>query len=191
MKISFLTVIFILFSAVGYHFFFTPVFKDARATHAEYNELIEIFNDSQQLSDLRDKILSDYSSVSERDRGVLNRVIPYKTDEEILIFLSEVEEIANANNNQVDIKSYNLRPNLFDEDESADGGEYQKLTVSFRVDASYFNIKGFLGDIYNNNRIMFPTRLSLTGGSGVGIDGRNVDSDVWNIEIGTYFRKQI
>ena len=173
---------------IGYHFIIVPVYDDTKLIKAEYESLLEIFKDSQELADIRDSILSDYSVISENEIEELNKVIPYYTNSEVLLFLKEIENIGITNGKGIVFGSYNVKFN--DQIETVtESGNYVLMKISLSVPASYSSIKALLQEMYNNNRIMFPTRLAIVNHNPNEDEGSDID--IWNIEIGTYFRKTL
>ena len=181
MNIRTLTVVLIILSAAAYHFFTSPVIRDVEAIAGSYTDLRNKLETSLNAPS-RDVILSEYASVSEADRNAINGVVPKHTEEEFITFLREVELISKSNGKNVKINQFNdARPTGSQEED-----EFVFVVVKFNVEAEYPDIREFFGDLYVNNRIVFPTEISLVGDAGFG-SGSNVK--LWNIALGTYFRK--
>lgn len=123
---------------------------------AEETEIQQSLSELQELSRIRDQLLSQYNAINPLDLARLNHIVPSGIDSGLLI--AEMEAFSQQNN-------LILRNISIEEEKSQTGKKgaiertetksvFQKIPVSFQVSGSYGAFRDFLTRLETNTRIM-------------------------------------
>lgn len=166
--------------AVGLFFgYIDPIYQNIKEVRAEEKTFNEALNQSRELQEIRDALLSRYNTFSQQDLDRLEKLLPDHIDNVRLIL--DIDSIASK---------YNMRTrnvtvsDAGSEDPSAIGSSQSavgSVILSFSVAATYDNFIRFMKDLESSLRIVDLVGLSFGVTEG---DAFNFD-----ISIKTYWLK--
>jgi len=166
------------------------VLSDASAVKAVNAQYSSAIANAEQLITLRDKVRSDYNSISEDDRARLDKMIPNTVDNiRLIIDLSSIAARRNLGLRNIkaavtggSAASTPATPAA----KASTGGiavpTLDTVAVSFSVTAPYDQFILFLQDLEANLRIMDVTHLTVSAGQGSDYD--------FSVELRTYWLRQ-
>ncbi|NQV92928.1 type 4a pilus biogenesis protein PilO [Candidatus Kaiserbacteria bacterium] len=150
--------------------------KELRAEEKTYDEAL---NQSRELQEIRDSLLSRYNTFSQQDLNRLEKLLPNHVDNVRLIL--DIDSIAS---------NYNMRTRnvtiseVSSEDKNVIGANQNavdSVVLSFSVAATYENFIRFIKDLESSLRIVDFVGLSFSATEG--------DAFNFNISIRTYWLK--
>ncbi len=185
-----ISAVILLVLAVGVYVTFTKVqwveVQAIRVVNADYAQAIE---NADRLIQVRDKVLTDYNSMSAIDRERINKMVPNNVDTIRLII--DVRNIAMKRGLVLaDVKSETVLPDpstLVSIPGGINDGVIptpvlDKVAMAFTLKSSYPQFLDFMRDVETNLRIMNFTSLKM----------KSSDSGIYefNVELETYWLRQ-
>jgi len=189
------TAILLIVLAIGIYLTFTRgLWTEVKAVQEINKQYTTAISNADELIQVRDEVLETYSSLSDKDRERLDKMIPNTVDNiRLIIDLNDValkhrftlENIraaaaaAEKGVTPVPVPSANTRAQAAG---TIPAPTLDAVTVSFDVTAPYLEFISFMQDLEANLRIMDLTRLS------VAIDDTGIYS--FRVELKTYWLRQ-
>lgn len=193
-----ITPIILIVLSIGIFFTFTKgrlnAMKEVRAVNDQYQTAIK---NATQLVKVRDEVLKSYNSISEDDRARLDKMLPNNVDNVRLII--DVNNIASRHG--FALKNVRTSAVSTDGSKSSSGSagvgagapsvqvtssgsvnQYNTVTLSFSVTATYDKFLDFLRDLESSLRIIDISKITLSS-SDTGLYE-------YGVEIKTYWLKQ-
>ena len=157
-----------------------PGFNEVRHLQKTAISFNEILGNSKQLQVTRDKMLSEYNSITPDDLKKLNKIIPSKM--EAIKLIIEIESI--AKNHGLLLKSIDVKEDK--KDKKASFGprkkDFGKVSMIMSVAGRYGSFVSFLEDLERNSSLIDVNKISF--------NSSDTDSYEFNIEAATYWKKQ-
>ncbi len=173
----------LIFLAAAFMVFFVwarPDFAEVR--HLQKREIAfnEILGNSEQLRTVRDKILSEYNSISQDDLDKLNKILPSKM--EAIKLIIEIENI--AKNHGLLLKNIDVKKNK-EMSKSSFGpqkDDFGKVSMTMSVVGRYSSFVTFLEDLERNSSLIDINKITFNSS----------DSNSYKFGIGatTYWEKK-
>ena len=136
---------------------------------SDYNK--KIANNNRQYNDALNNFSVD----------TLNKVLPSSADPVLVIY--ELSEIAKQPGSSMLLLSPKFSDNSGDKNSNK---KYNTLSVSFTVEGTYDNMKAFLKNLENSNRIYNVTSLNFSSAQ----DTRATSALKYSVTVETYYLKQ-
>jgi len=166
--------------ALGLFFgYIDPTYQNIKKIRAEEKTFNEALNQSRELQEIRDTLLSRYNTFSQQDIDRLGKLLPDHVDNVRLIL--DIDSIASNYNmrtrNVTVSEAGSEDPNIIGSNQSA----VDSVILSFSVAATYDNFIRFIKDLESSLRIVDLVGLSFSATEG--------DAFNFNISIKTYWLK--
>ncbi len=166
--------------AAGLFFgFIDPTYQTIKTLRAEDKTFNEALDQSRELQDIRDMLLSRYNTFSQKDLDRLKKLLPDHVDNVRLIL--DIDSIAS----QYNMRTRNVTISGTGSEDSnvigANQGVVDSVVLSFSVAATYDNFIRFMKDLEQSLRVVDLTGLSFNVTEG--------DAFNFNISIKTYWLK--
>ena len=166
--------------ALGLFFgYIDPTYKNIKELRVEERAFDEALNQSRELQEVRDTLLSRYNTFSQQDLDRLIKLLPDHVDNVRLIL--DIDSIASKYNMRTRNVTVSMTgsedPNVI----GANQGVVDSVILSFSVAATYENFIRFIKDLEQSLRIVDLVGLSFVAGEG--------DAFNFNVSIKTYWLK--
>ena len=178
--IRLVTPIILIFVAVGLFFgYIDPTYQDIKELRLEEGTFNEALNQSRELQEIRDSLLSRYNTFSQQDLDRLEKLLPDHVDNVRLIL--DIDSIASQYNmrtrNVTVSRTSSEDPNVI----GANQSDVDSVVLSFSVAATYESFIQFLKDLESSLRIVDLVGISFSSTEGEAFD--------FNVSIKTYWLK--
>lgn len=171
----------VIFVGVAIALFFgyiDPSYQKVKELRAEEARFDEALNQSRELQQVRDSLLSRYNTFAQSDIERLEKLLPDNVDNVRLIL--DIDGIASKYN----MRTRNVTISQAAENGSAVGqsqGAVDSVVLSFSVAADYDNFIRFMQDLESSLRIVDLVGLSFSAGEGTAFN--------FNVSLKTYWLK--
>jgi len=149
-----LPIVLVALSVTAFYVYIDPAYKDILKIQQDIGRYDEALDKSQELIQLRDKLLSRYNSFSTDELSQLRAMLPQSADKiRLIIGLNRL-------GNEFDIQPQGIR--FSQTDTSAAESAITTQTIEFTVeDATYSEFIGFVQKIQQAERIMDIQKVSM------------------------------
>lgn len=178
-------------SSIGLYFgFIDPTYNETQTLVAKSGALNAAVNNANQLTERRNKLVTQINSFPVDDMARLTKLIPDNIDNIRLIM--EIDRIAlkyGMSLRDVKVSGSGLSQNSGIDSSGVIGiaaKDYDNVGLSFSVFSNYQTMKQFLGEIEYNLRITDIGKISFSTREGV----KGPDIYQFNISLNTYWLKQ-
>ena len=191
---------FTIIAGLVYFIFTSPKLSDAMDVRENLNFLTDTFDRSEEISTIRDTLIGEYSAISVSDREKILKSIPNFSEDQILLFIQELEFLTKKDGRLISIAPYSLDLSL--NQNSFDSGEngFGFVSYSFSLSMEYEDLQDFLRDLENSLRIIdiiditySPNREEVVEEEGEGDEEGNVividQRDEVTMTFRTYFKQ--
>ncbi|MEX0652411.1 MAG: type 4a pilus biogenesis protein PilO [Candidatus Paceibacterota bacterium] len=166
--------------ALGLFFvYIDPTYQNIKKLSAEEKTYNEALNQSRELQEIRDTLLSRYNTFSQEDLSRLNKLLPDHVDNVRLIL--DIDSIASnygmRTRNVTVSGASSEEPNVI----GANQNSVDSVILSFSVSATYENFIRFIKDLESSLRIVDVVGLTFSATEGEAFN--------FNISIRTYWLK--
>lgn len=172
----------IILVATAFGLFFgyiDPTYQEIKELRSEEKKFNEALNQSRELQEIRDALLSRYNTFSQEDLSRLKKLLPDHIDNVRLIL--DIDSIASKysmrTRNVTISEASSLEQNVI----AADQGAVDSVVLSFSVAATYDNFIQFMKDLEQSLRVVDLMGLSFSSTEG--------DAFNFNVSIKTYWLK--
>lgn len=173
----------LIFLAAAFMVFFAwtrPNFAEVGKLQKKEIAFNEILGNSKQLQTVRDKILSEYNSISQDDLDKLDKIIPSKM--EAIKLIVEIESIAKSHGlllKNIDVKKGEGKNGASFGPKREDFG---KVSMIMSVVGRYSSFVSFLKDLERNSSLIDIDKITFSSS----------DTNSYEFSIGavTYWKKQ-
>lgn len=172
----------IILVTVAFGLFFgyiDPTYQYTKELRAEEKTYDEALNQSRELQEIRDALLSRYNTFSQQDLDRLEKLLPNHVDNVRLIL--DIDSIASKYN----MRARNVTVSGSSSEDTniirANQSVVDSVVLSFSVAATYNNFIRFIKDLESSLRIVDLVGLSFSATEG--------DAFNFNISIKTYWLK--
>ncbi len=175
------TITSIIFLATAVAVFFTwtkPYFEETKTLESQKVSLEEILNNSRQIQELRDNLLTQYNDIPQDNLDRLNKMLPDHPDS--IKFIIELSNV--LNNNGMSLKNINV--NDTKTEEKFDFGQeqpFETMEFTLKTTGSYNSFYSFLKDLEKDLRVVNIDSLNFVSSQ--------TDSYEFNITGLAYWKK--
>jgi len=161
-------IIFIITAILLFFALIDPSYQNVLELREQEAQFASALTKSQELKEVREKLLTKYNNFSSEDLEDLNKMLPDNIDNVRLIL--DLDNLARLHNIRLSDVSVDLTGSSQQEEgaiATSNGGDtYGSVTLSFSVQTTYENFKKFLSDLERSLRLVDVTQLQVTPGDG-------------------------
>jgi len=179
---SFIAITFLGLAIILFFGWTMPIWNDIKELKAERSAYAKALISSRDLQDIRDRLLTQYNSISQEDLERLNVFLPTSVDAGGLI--TEFENRAQANGltlKKISIQTQEVTKTKSTTLKAPSESLFESAVVDLRVSGSYESFLSFLKDLEQSLRLIDVQQLSFISGT--------TDSYEFNIQGKVYYQK--
>ncbi len=178
-----------------YFYYISPELGVIEAKRAEYAKYKEVVDKVKDIQTLKDKLSSDYQSISEEDLNKLDKIIPKTFDS--VIFANDLSALAAKHSLKLDqLKiTYQKSEDSVNQDAQIGDKVYKEVVSAFHLAGDYSKFLDFMVELEASLRLVDVNSLSIKSSAPSTPDGKtgkvveNKNSMDYSIEIKTYSLK--
>lgn len=178
-----ISIIFIIGAGALFFVFTNPRYETVKELRAEEATFDDALDRSKELIALRDELLAKYNAIPTADLEKINKLLPDSVDTVRLI----IEINAIASRHSMTLLNISVGDVGASKDSSGRLGPasaaYEKVSLSFTVNATYEAFRAFLADLERNLRLLDVVTISF----GESRPGASVTE--YNVTFDTYWMK--
>ena len=145
---------FTIIAGLVYFIFTSPKLNDAMDVRDNLDFLKDTFNRSEEISTIRDTLIGEYSAISVSDREKILKSIPTFSEDQILLFVQELEFLTKKDGRLISIAPYSLDLSLTQNSFDSAENDFGFVSYSFSLSMEYEDLEDFLKDLENSLRII-------------------------------------
>ncbi len=164
-------------SFASFFWFVDPTYQTIKDLKREAALFTEALDNSKELQQIRDQVLSEYNAISPADRDLLLKLLPNTVDNVRLV--RDIDGIALRH----DMTLRSVRVEVGEQDRSVGPAirTYGTATVSFTVSSPYRSFLAFLGELERSLRLVDIVSVSFVSS--------DADLAEYQVSIRTYWLK--
>ncbi|MFA7216418.1 MAG: type 4a pilus biogenesis protein PilO [Candidatus Paceibacterota bacterium] len=175
-------IIIIIICIATYYLYLSPSYADLKMVMEDRDKFADVLEKAKNISTKRDEVLSEYKSIPVDDIEKMKKVVPVNFDGPSLA--NDINSLASRYNTSIDSFDYALTSENNSEValEEQKPTPYQKIKVSFTMDATYPQFVSFLKDLEKNLQLIDVYSIKVVPNS------QNEDSSIlgFSVEANTY-----
>lgn len=181
MKSNIITIFLFILSAGIFYIYIQPHYKSVEGLIITKGEYTDALQKGDEVSKTRDTLLTNYNSISKENMLRLERILP--TNLNTVKLIADINDV--AGHHGITIRNIGVTEPIADNGQEVSTTEhkkqYQTTTIHFMFDASYSNLKAFLGDLEKSLQLIDVQNIKLSHA------GDSTELFTYDVAIQTYW----